>query len=82
MYDEGLVGGDKELANALWRRFFLSMRDDEEDQVIYISSGVYILQNTMGGGGGIKMAAGKKMKTEGVGKKGKGKKEKNGLKTT
>lgn len=33
VYDEGLVGGDKELANALWRRFFLSMRDDEEDQV-------------------------------------------------
>lgn len=33
VYDEGLVGGDKELANALWRRFFLSMQDDEEKQI-------------------------------------------------
>jgi len=33
VYDEGLVGGDKELANALWRRFFLSQRESEEKQV-------------------------------------------------
>lgn len=33
VYDEGLVGGDKELANALWRRFFLSMQEDEEQKV-------------------------------------------------
>ena len=35
VYDEGLLGGDKELANALWRRFFLSMRDSEEKQVYF-----------------------------------------------
>jgi cytochrome b pre-mRNA-processing protein 3 len=33
VYDEGLLGSDQELANALWRRFFLSMRDSEEKQV-------------------------------------------------
>jgi len=33
VYDEGLMGGDKELANALWRRFFLSMHEEEENQV-------------------------------------------------
>jgi len=32
VYDEGLLSGDKELANALWRRFFLSMKEDEEKQ--------------------------------------------------
>ena len=54
-----------------------------------MTAGVYILQNTMVGGG-IKIATGKKMKSEGRGnkmnKKGKGEKEKgeenNGLKTT
>ena len=30
IYDEGLIGGDKELANALWRRFFSK---DIENQV-------------------------------------------------
>ena len=30
MYDEGIVGSDIQLANALWRRFFLSMREVEE----------------------------------------------------
>lgn len=33
VYDEGLLGGDKELANALWRRFFLSSRDSEDKQL-------------------------------------------------
>jgi len=30
VYDEGLLGTDIDLANALWRRFFLSQREDEE----------------------------------------------------
>jgi len=30
VYDEGIVGNDIQLANALWRRFFLSMRDVDE----------------------------------------------------
>jgi len=30
VYDEGIVGNDIQLANALWRRFFLSMREVEE----------------------------------------------------
>jgi len=30
VYDEGIVGSDIQLANALWRRFFLSMREVEE----------------------------------------------------
>jgi len=33
VYDDGIMGDDKELANALWRRFFLSMRESEENQV-------------------------------------------------
>jgi len=31
IYDEGLVGNDMQLANALWRRFFLSMKEVEAD---------------------------------------------------
>ena len=27
VYDEGLLGSDMQLANALWRRFFLSMTE-------------------------------------------------------
>ena len=30
IYDEGLMGDDMELANALWRRFFLSMKEKED----------------------------------------------------
>jgi len=30
VYDEGIVGNDIQLANALWRRFFLCMREVEE----------------------------------------------------
>ena len=30
VYDEGILGNDIQLANALWRRFFLSMREVEE----------------------------------------------------
>merc|ERR1712059_207871 len=33
VYDEGLVGNDMQLANALWRRFFLSMKEAEEGQL-------------------------------------------------
>merc|ERR1711941_78648 len=33
IYDEGLVGNDMQMANALWRRFFLCMREAEEDVV-------------------------------------------------
>jgi len=33
IYDEGLLGNDMQLANALWRRFFLSMNEMEEDTV-------------------------------------------------
>jgi len=33
VYDEGLLGNDLQLANALWRRFFLSMQEDEEGQI-------------------------------------------------
>jgi len=33
VYDEGLLGDDIQLANALWRRFFLSMNEDEEGQL-------------------------------------------------
>lgn len=29
IYDEGLVGDDKDLANALWRRFFLSQLEED-----------------------------------------------------
>ena len=29
IYDEGLLGDDKALANALWRRFFLSQLEEE-----------------------------------------------------
>ena len=52
------------------------------DLFIHLQAWVYILQNTMVGGGG-EMAAGEKIKTEGLGKKmkKKRKKEKNGLKT-
>jgi len=32
IYDEGILGNDMELANALWRRFFLSMREVEHEQ--------------------------------------------------
>merc|ERR1719342_1181405 len=31
IYDEGLLGNDLQLANALWRRFFLSMYELEDD---------------------------------------------------
>jgi len=31
IYDEGLLGNDMQLANALWRRFFLSMKELEDD---------------------------------------------------
>merc|ERR1711976_629578 len=30
IYDEGLLGNDLQLANALWRRFFLSMYELED----------------------------------------------------
>jgi len=33
IYDEGLLGSDMQMANALWRRFFLCMRESEEDAV-------------------------------------------------
>jgi len=33
IYDEGLLGDDKQLANALWRRFFLSMSERDEEEV-------------------------------------------------
>jgi len=32
VYDEGLLGNDIDLANSLWRRFFLSMREAEDDE--------------------------------------------------
>lgn len=32
IYDEGLLGSDMDLANALWRRFFLSQREEEEQE--------------------------------------------------
>ena len=32
IYDEGILGNDMEMANALWRRFFLSMREVEQEQ--------------------------------------------------
>jgi len=58
VYDEGLLAGDKELANALWRRFFLSMRDNEENQtpdmekiallVKYVRATMLKLDNTEG----------------------------------
>ena len=38
-------------------------------KIFLIHSGVYILQNTMARGGGIKMVPGKKMKNEAVRKK-------------
>jgi len=31
IYDEGLLGNDMQLANALWRRFFLSMKEFEDN---------------------------------------------------
>ena len=31
IYDEGLLGNDMQLANALWRRFFLSMKEFDND---------------------------------------------------
>ena len=31
IYDEGLLGNDMQLANALWRRFFLSMKELEDE---------------------------------------------------
>lgn len=31
IYDEGLLGNDMQLANALWRRFFLCMREADEE---------------------------------------------------
>jgi len=58
IYDEGLLGGDKELANALYRRFFLSMYEREQiDQkpldmekigllVQYVRSTMHKLDNT------------------------------------
>jgi len=33
IYDEGLIGDDMQLANALWRRFFLSMKENEEEEL-------------------------------------------------
>ena len=30
IYDEGMAGDDRALANALWRRFFLSMHEIQE----------------------------------------------------
>jgi len=33
IYDEGLLGTDMQLANALWRRFFLCMKESEEKEV-------------------------------------------------
>ena len=32
IYDEGLVGDDMSLANALWRRFFLCMHEVEDNE--------------------------------------------------
>ena len=32
IYDEGLLGSDMVLANALWRRFFMSMYELEPEQ--------------------------------------------------
>jgi len=56
IYDEGLLGGDKELANALWRRFFLSIRESEKAQepdmekvallVNYVRATMHKLDNT------------------------------------
>jgi len=34
IYDEGLVGDDMQLANALWRRFFLSQKKEEENTAL------------------------------------------------
>ena len=33
VYDEGLLGNDIQLANAIWRRFFLSLNEESEEQV-------------------------------------------------
>ena len=33
VYDEGLLGNDIQLANAIWRRFFLSLKEESEEQV-------------------------------------------------
>jgi len=33
VYDEGLVGNDMQLANALWRRFFMSMKEAEDAEL-------------------------------------------------
>ena len=33
IYDEGILGNDIQLSNALWRRFFVSMREARDDEL-------------------------------------------------
>ena len=50
IYDEGILGNDQDLANAVWRRFFVKTPDPDyekiETLVRYIRRTMSVLDNT------------------------------------